>query len=328
MSNKHNIQQRGQSYLVAVSRNGVRKRVTCHTMEEAQKVRATLELVQGTPASACWTLKHAADECAKAIWQGRANGAKALRNAESAVDFFGATTPLDSIDTQWADGYVARLKQCGNSNATINRKLAALSRIMSFARESSMMQKAPKLRRQREIGGRIRFLTQDEETRLLATLAGWEYDDHAEVVAVLADTGLRTGELWALEARDVNLDLGLITIWHNKAEKPKSVPMTTRVRRVITRRMELTTRGPLFPYSNSWMRTGWDRAKHSMGLSDDKQFVPHALRHTCASRLLQRGTQLAVVQEWLGHKTIEVTRRYGHLRPTDLMEAVKVLEAC
>ncbi len=54
--------------------------------------------------------------------------------------------------------------------------------------------------------------------------------------------------------------------------------------------------------------------------------VAHALRHTCASRLVQRGVGLKVVQQWMGHKRIEVTLRYAHLSPTSLLEAVKVLE--
>jgi site-specific recombinase XerD len=63
-----------------------------------------------------------------------------------------------------------------------------------------------------------------------------------------------------------------------------------------------------------------------MGLGEDNQFVPHALRHTCASRLVQRGVPLKVVQEWLGHKTILTTMRYAHLAQSNLMSAMQVLE--
>ncbi len=63
-----------------------------------------------------------------------------------------------------------------------------------------------------------------------------------------------------------------------------------------------------------------------MELEHDDQFIPHCLRHTCASRLVQRGVPILVVQQWLGHKTIQMTMRYAHLCPTNLEEAVKVLE--
>ena len=49
--------------------------------------------------------------------------------------------------------------------------------------------------------------------------------------------------------------------------------------------------------------------------------------HTCASRLVQRRINLKVVQTWMGHKSIQITLRYAHLAPSNLMDAVKVLEA-
>ncbi len=41
--------------------------------------------------------------------------------------------------------------------------------------------------------------------------------------------------------------------------------------------------------------------------------------HTCASRLVQRGVPLKVVQEWMGHKAINMTMRYAHLAPANLL---------
>ena len=52
----------------------------------------------------------------------------------------------------------------------------------------------------------------------------------------------------------------------------------------------------------------------------------HVCRHTCASRLVQAGVSLPIVQKWLGHSHISTTMRYAHLYPEDLMNAVKALE--
>ena len=65
-----------------------------------------------------------------------------------------------------------------------------------------------------------------------------------------------------------------------------------------------------------------------IGLGDDTDFVPHCLRHTCASRLVQKGVHLQVVQQWLGHRAIQTTLRYAHLAPKNLNSARDVLENC
>ena len=62
-----------------------------------------------------------------------------------------------------------------------------------------------------------------------------------------------------------------------------------------------------------------------MGLLEDDQFVPHMLRHTCASRLVSKGIQLPQVMLWMGHRNIQTTMRYSHLAPKDLDGAAKAL---
>jgi site-specific recombinase XerD len=101
--------------------------------------------------------------------------------------------------------------------------------------------------------------------------------------------------------------------------------MTDRVREILVRRSNQTTSGALFPFDNFWMARVWERMREHLGLQDDVEFIPYALRHTCASRLVQRGVSLLVVKEWLGHTNVTTTQRYAHLSPRNLMEAVRVL---
>lgn len=53
----------------------------------------------------------------------------------------------------------------------------------------------------------------------------------------------------------------------------------------------------------------------------------HVLRHTCASRLVQRGVDLYVVQKWLAHKNAQTTQRYAKLHPRNLESAASLLIA-
>ena len=99
--------------------------------------------------------------------------------------------------------------------------------------------------------------------------------------------------------------------------------MTRRVERIL--RAQNGDR-PFGEISYWGFRHRWERVKTHMGQAADVQFVPHCLRHTCASRLVQRGVSIPVVQAWLGHKTIQMTMRYAHLAPKNLMDAASVLE--
>jgi len=329
MDKVRNIQKHGKGYQVSLMKNRVRQRVSCDTLEEAMSIRAKLELTTAEMPADQWTLKHAFDTCYTKVWAKGKNAAHSFRHGTEAVDFFGANVLLDAITTDKVDAWIARLEQIGNSNATINRKLATLSKIFSFAHHRNKVATKPHFERQSEKGnGRIRFLTQEEEKNVLELLSRRGKDDHAEAVCVLVDTGMRPSELWRLEVRDCNLERGVIVICQTKNGKPRSVPMTQRVKDILRRRSELKKTGQLFPHDNHWMEEQWDRARAEMGLTKDSQFVPYALRHTCASRLVQRRVPFLVVKQWMGHEAIQMTERYSHLSPDNLFDAVKVLEAC
>ena len=79
----------------------------------------------------------------------------------------------------------------------------------------------------------------------------------------------------------------------------------------------------LFPFTTYWYRDHWDRLRHILKLDDAPW---HTLRHTTASRLVQKGVQLVVVKEIMGHKSIQITMRYAHLQPANLVYAKSVLE--
>jgi integrase len=329
------IRQRGKSYVIDVTVKNVRRTATVPGLDREQaqlkeaELRATLLREVGGNSLAqqdTWTLKQALDKTTATAWADKTSGEKLARNAEMACEFFGPATPLTALTADRLDDYAAHLANLGNSNATINRKMAAVSRMLTLAVERGKLTRKPVMQRKREGVGRVRFLSEHEETTAVELLQHWGKADHAEALMVLIDTGLRGGELWRLEGRDCDLTQGLLHIWQTKNQHPRSVPMTDRVRLIIERRKALRS-GPLFPGSNNyWFEHVWGRMKTTMDLGEDQQFVPYALRHTCCSRLVQRGVNLRVVQEWMGHKTITVTQRYAHLCPTNLLHAVKVLE--
>lgn len=332
MDNKRNIQKVGEHFVVSMMKGGLRTRITCHTFEEAVATRAKLELETEQQRADQWTISQSLKMVYDNVWKTGRNADGAMRNAQEAVDFFGKSTVLDAITTDKVDSWISRLRQIGNSNATINRKLAALSKLMSYARRRNKMATKPHFERQREgnkTNGRIRFLTRNEEGMLVESFEEKGLDCHAEAIKVLVDTGLRPSELWRLQARDLNLELGVLTIWQTKTDKPRTVPMSTRVREILKNRMENYPSGQLFPNSsNHWLIKEWNKVREAMGLTKDKEFIPYALRHTCASRLVQNNINPKVVMEWMGHSNLSMTDRYCHLNPQTLLDAARVMDRC
>jgi len=171
-------------------------------------------------------------------------------------------------------------------------------------------------------------LSEQEETKLLTLLRGhpiahWWVT--ADIVVILLDTGMRVGELLSLLVKDINFETNLIHIWVNKGDRPRSVPMTSRVREIMAKQCADRI-GRVFPVKQDLLSRAWDSARETMGITDDHQFIPHACRHTCASRLVQAGVDLYTVQRFLGHSTIRVTERYAHLSPLMLQTAAQALE--
>ena len=79
----------------------------------------------------------------------------------------------------------------------------------------------------------------------------------------------------------------------------------------------------VFPFQTYWYRDHWDKLRNILKLDDAPW---HTLRHTTASRLVQRVVQLVVVKKIMGHKSIATTMRYTHLQPAKLVGAISLLE--
>lgn len=151
---------------------------------------------------------------------------------------FGAE--FSEFTDEMLDTLVAALRKRGNSNATINRKMAALSKLLRKAHKMDDIQGVPEFKRLKERAGRIRFLEPDEETRLFEAISG-KSELYGRFCTFLIDTGARLGEGIGLQWQDIHRDRA--TFWLTKSGKSRSVPLTERAVAAI-QASERTRRGP------------------------------------------------------------------------------------
>ncbi|QKV20592.1 tyrosine-type recombinase/integrase [Oricola thermophila] len=228
---------------------------------------------------------------------------------------------LSEFDDHLVDVLISEFRKKNNRNATINRKLSALYKLLKKAERAGMVKRLPSYVRLPEKNGRIRFFTLDEESRFFEAMRE-RNEDHYRLCVFLVDTGARVGEALGLKWGDVTRDRA--TFWITKSGRSRTIPMTARASDAVFSQMKPV--GPFADVEYPRFLYDWNAVKKKVGLEKDKQIVPHILRHTCASRLVQAGIDLRRVQSFLGHQTIQMTLRYAHLATNDLDQCVMALE--
>jgi integrase/recombinase XerC len=152
---------------------------------------------------------------------------------------------------------------------------------------------------------------------------------------LLYSSGLRVGEIVALNSNDGRLDLreGEVTVT-GKGAKTRTVPVGNKARDAL--RAWLSARSLLAAPKEVALFVGargrritaagvWKRLNDWVKLSGLDQAVhPHMLRHSFATHVLQSSQDLRAVQEMLGHASISTTQVYTHL---DFQALAKVYDA-
>jgi integrase len=252
----------------------------------------------------------------------------------------------------------------GTKRATINRLSGALKSMLNWAVEREMLETNPIERfrpmRENDSDGIVRYLTDEERSRLMAALDErealmrngrdshnlWlksrglpeipamigEYADYLKPLTIVAlNTGARRGALFGLKWGDVDLEKRtvLFTAANAKSEKPLRVPLNTDVAATLIKwKFQSPGRGDndlVFPSTRTGKRfdninKGWTSLMKRAGI---KNFRFHDTRHDYASRLVMLGIDLFTVKELLGHADIKMTQRYAHLAPDKLASAVE-----
>ncbi len=151
------------------------------------------------------------------------------------------------------------------------------------------------------------------------------------------DTGLRRGELIALQWDAVDLVAGRIIVKRNvwrghfgtpKGRLPREVPLTYRTITALKAHRHLRGHYVFCNDDGSYLKndTMGKNLKRNCKRAGLQEVGWHVLRQTFASHLVMKCVPLKAVQELMGHATIDMTMKYAHLSPDASREAIKVLE--
>lgn len=251
----------------------------------------------------------------------------------SLVPCFGRL-PVGKITTQHVEQYKAGQIKTGVSNKTINNRLTVLNKCLLTAFDWLRLEGTPpKIKKLKCVPPRTDFLSEDECERLLSSSEGVI----REMIHLALRTGLRQGELRGLQWDSIDWENRVLIVRHslcnytNELTTPKSnrdrrIPLSDDTYEMLRARRKDT--GYVFtselgrPFHSRHHLRCLKRAQIKAGL---RSIGWHTLRHTFASHLAMRGAPLHVVQQLLGHSTIEMTLRYAHVSASNVRAAIDLL---
>ena len=265
-------------------------------------------------------------------------------------------TPVEGLRAEHLDLgsirlFLAKLYRERHARASVARKLSALRAFGRFlAREGWIVTNPASLaispKREQKIPS---HLSVDEMSRLLempdpSTPLGRR--DRA-ILELFYASGLRLSELVGLDLEDVNLSARIVRVM-GKGSKERLVPfngasarslrewlpdraaLSKNVAAPVPRKAGRTGSGrsePLFVNFRGSRLTGRSVqrlvARYVAGCSTRFGISPHAIRHSFATHLLQRGADLRTIQELLGHVQLSTTQRYTHVNAAQLLEVYR-----
>lgn len=262
----------------------------------------------------------------------------------------------DDLDITSVRSHLAELNKAGKARSSVARKLSGLRTFVRYLRREELIEHDPTAmavapKRDQTIPT---HLSEPEIERLIETPSSGDplgRRDRA-ILELFYASGLRLSELVAIDLEDLSLSermvrvmgkggkerlvpfnhstLSALKAWmHDRAEILARIPrkVESRKPKAGDRKPRVEVRDPLFTNYRGTRLTGRsvDRLlrRYVAQCSTRMGISPHALRHSFATHLLQRGADLRAIQELLGHARLSTTQRYTHVNAAQLIDVYR-----
>ncbi len=205
------------------------------------------------------------------------------------------------------------------SKATVNRYLAVMSHAFTIAmKEWEWVSENPvmKVSRLKESRGRVRFLSDTEREALLFACKESDNKYLYSIVVLTLSTGARKNEILQLKWKNIDFDRQVITLHETKNGERRLLPLHGYAYELISGlcKNRIFTSEYLFPSDRTDkpvdIKKSWETSIKKAGIEN---FRFHDLRHSTASYLAMDGASMTDIAEVLGHKTLQMVKRYAHL---------------
>ena len=249
---------------------------------------------------------------------------------------------IENFNHKIISEYLLELKKKGFKDSTINRRYSALNQFFSFEVNESRLEENPMDRIDRISSKRVLpdVLSEGEVEEILSyarNLVNIGSDSKKKkslrtacLVEVLYATGMRVSELIMLKLSDLRLNRRILNVI-GKGSKQRIIPITSRAHDIIIEWMNYIPENsvylfPSYGINGHITRDTVNKLLIDISLNtniDRKRLTPHKLRHAFATHIMNRGADLRVVQELLGHSSISTTEIYTHILDTRLVDLLK-----
>jgi integrase/recombinase XerC len=242
-------------------------------------------------------------------------------------------TPAD-LQADTVRDHIAELGRAGEAKSTVGRKISALRTFVRYLRREGHLEHDPTALTVAPKRGQTLpvHLTEQDMERLL------EQPDASQplgrrdraILELFYASGLRLSELESLNLESVDLRGRMVRVM-GKGRKERIIPFNQATERALRAwlkdRATIATGDALFVNFRGTRLTGRsvDRLlrRYVRQFTSQTGVSPHALRHSFATHLLQRGADLRAIQEMLGHARISTTQRYTHVNAAQLIDVYR-----
>lgn len=209
----------------------------------------------------------------------------------------------------------------GRAASTVNHYLNALSQLYQIAINEwglKLTNPITGIKRMSEPPGRMKRLSVEAETTLLACCHELHLDYLADIIAVAIETGMRCGEILSMRWEDMDFINRKVLLRDTKNGDSRQVPLSSRVKRILEQLSSKDTGDLVFPYCRWTIRRHYTKVVKQSAKAHKVVQNPfiglrfHDLRHEALSRLSDKGLNVVELAHISGHKTLSMLRRYTH----------------